>query len=56
MGITVDYGVLSEEEYNQQMEKAEFVRNLTEEQKNDIITVNGRRYVRAVYEKYDVKN
>ena len=51
LGIMVDYGVVSEEEYKQQQERAELVRNLTEEQKNDIITVDGRKYVRAIYEK-----
>lgn len=49
--VMLDYFVESEEKYNKILEKKTFYNSLTDEQKNDIIEVDGKRYVRAIYER-----
>lgn len=45
-----DYWTISETEYNNQKNAANLFQTLTEEEKNDIITINGKKYIRKIYE------
>lgn len=50
-GTQIDCYTLSEEEVRRDLAEREFYKTLTEEQKQDIIEVDGRRFVRAIWER-----
>ena len=50
-GVEIDCYVISGEEAQKRAENRNFWDTLTEGDKNDIIEVNGRQYIRKVYER-----
>lgn len=50
-GVEIDCYVKSDEQIQKETEAINFWNTLTEEDKKDIIEVNGRRYIRKIYER-----
>lgn len=50
-GTEIDCYIISEAELNKRAEDTDFWNTLTDEDKQDIIEVDGKRYIRKIYEK-----
>ena len=49
-GVEIDCYIKSDEEIEKEAEAKSFFDTLTEEDKKDFIEVNGRKYIRKIYE------